>query len=130
MMLSRPLQRVPCLLILKDALFISRLDHNIHDVFVEFWVSLNRDEFVFLVHSLYEAARRCTKLLNIRRILEDNVFVHLVNCLDNECESLVPNEKRKTYEGVLLEYLFAFGAQLYRQNGYLPSVIASADLDS
>jgi hypothetical protein len=47
-----------------------------------------------------------------------------------ECESLVPNEKQKTYEGVLLEYLFAFGTQLYRQNGDFPSVIASANFNA
>jgi hypothetical protein len=110
-LLSRSIQSVSCLLVLKDTLLIPSLYQFNHNLFVKFRVSLHRDEFVLLVHALDQAARRRAKFLDVLWILEDDVFVHLVNGLLN-VRRIKHFFSCVTYECILLEDLLALGAQL------------------
>lgn len=80
-MLTHSLQSISRLLIFKDTLLVPYLDNMRHDAFIELRMPLHGDEPAFFVHALYETAWRGTELLYIWGILEDDVPMHLVDCL-------------------------------------------------
>lgn len=57
---------------------VQQLRHNIS---VELWVALHRDQALLLVHALHIAARRVAKVLDGGRPGVDDVLVHLVDGL-------------------------------------------------
>lgn len=74
------LQRIFGLLVRENPLLVSHFHEVSHNALIELGMALDRYESVLLIHALYEAARRRTKRCNARRVLKDDVSVHLVDC--------------------------------------------------
>jgi hypothetical protein len=114
--LPRSLDSIFCLLIPKNALLVPCLNYFKHNALVELGMPLHRDKLVFLVHTLYQAARGSAKFLDTLWILKDNIFVHLVDCLEHtSVRDMSTNIMTEAaYECILLENLLPFSTKLDR----------------
>ena len=81
MMLPYPVHTILVQAVVEDTPIVPVVQQLRHDISVELWMSLHRNQALLLVHALHVAARRVPKVLDGGRPGVDDVLVHLVDGL-------------------------------------------------
>lgn len=129
--LAHPRHSVLVHRIVEDALAVPRLDDFGYYVLGELRVALHRDEPSSRIHALYAAPWGRAQLFNPRRILVDDVPVHLMDVLHRrQSRDLHPVHHPVTHELLQPEQLLARLRKVDGHDGHLPTDFAPVDLDA